>query len=58
MVSLVLQTGMIYLKIFRSIFYMLAELKTGDLPWMGRSRNKTKILKAKLMDFEYMHVFF
>nr|CAD2186803.1 unnamed protein product [Meloidogyne enterolobii] len=38
-----------------SIFYMLAELKTGDLPWMGRSRNKTKILKAKLMDFEYMH---
>lgn len=38
-----------------SIFYMLTELTTGDLPWMGRSRSKTTILKTKLMDFEYMH---
>uniref|UniRef100_A0A1I8AYY1 Protein kinase domain-containing protein n=1 Tax=Meloidogyne hapla TaxID=6305 RepID=A0A1I8AYY1_MELHA len=37
-----------------SIFYMLVELAIGRLPWQGKTRILTKLLKDQLMDREYM----
>uniref|UniRef100_A0A915MWS8 Protein kinase domain-containing protein n=1 Tax=Meloidogyne javanica TaxID=6303 RepID=A0A915MWS8_MELJA len=37
-----------------SIFYMLVELAIARLPWQGKTRILTKILKEQLMDSHYM----